>query len=283
VTRAFSSTTRPTRQPEPGDAERGPCRAPLAQSLDHVRRSRCEARRVGREAVRRPDGAAPRDRAARPDARRRARWPRPPRRNERDAARGVYAERRLFSAAAFTPAAAIAPIAAPVDVRFATPVGAPDFAQALGTQVSVLAGNGVQRAELHLNPAEMGPVSVQIVIDGGQARVDFGADLAATRHAIENGLPELASALRDAGLTLTGGGVSQHARGRGDRGSRPAMAPPAAAVPAPKRNRSRRSARAASPSAGRSLRLIGARRERRLARKRTAYLGFGRSRRFDNF
>ena len=125
----------------------------------------------------------------------------------------------LFSAAAFTPAAAAGPIASPVDVRLATPVDSPDFAQALGAQVSVLAGNGVQRAELHLNPAEMGPVSVQIVVDGGQARVEFGADFAATRQAIENGLPELASALRDAGLTLTGGGVSQHARGRGDPGA----------------------------------------------------------------
>jgi flagellar hook-length control protein FliK len=72
----------------------------------------------------------------------------------------------------------------------------------------------VQHAELHLNPAEMGPVSVQIVMDGTQARVDFGADLAATRHAIEAGLPELASALRDAGFTLAGGGVSQHAHSR---------------------------------------------------------------------
>ena len=53
----------------------------------------------------------------------------------------------------------------------------------------------------------MGPVSVQIVMDGTQARIDFGADLAATRHTIEAGLPELASALRDAGFTLVGGGV----------------------------------------------------------------------------
>ena len=70
-------------------------------------------------------------------------------------------------------------------------------------------------AELHLNPADMGPVSVQIVMDGTQARVDFGADVAATRQAIEAGLPELASALADAGFTLAGGGVSQHAGGRG--------------------------------------------------------------------
>lgn len=124
----------------------------------------------------------------------------------------------VFSAAAFTPAGSIAHASVRHDVTLATPVGAPDFAQALGTQVSVLARDGVQRAELHLHPADMGPVSVQITLDGAQARVDFGADVAATRHVIENGLPELASALRDAGLTLTGGGVSSHARGRNEGG-----------------------------------------------------------------
>jgi len=74
----------------------------------------------------------------------------------------------------------------------------------------------VEHAELHLNPADMGPVSVQIAIEGTQARIDFGADVASTRQAIEASLPELASALRDAGLTLSGGGVSQHSRSRQD-------------------------------------------------------------------
>ena len=123
------------------------------------------------------------------------------------------------SAAAWAPSAAgAAAAAAPVVVTLPTPVGAPEFAQALGVQMSVLAKGGVQHAELHLNPADMGPVSVQIVMDGTQARVDFGADVAATRQAIEAGLPALASALRDAGFTLTGGGVSQHSRGRGEGG-----------------------------------------------------------------
>ena len=72
----------------------------------------------------------------------------------------------------------------------------------------------MQQAELHLNPTDMGPVSVQITMDGTQAHVAFGADQAATRHAIEAGLPQLASALSDAGYTLAGGGVSQHAGGR---------------------------------------------------------------------
>ena len=104
--------------------------------------------------------------------------------------------------------------ATPLTVNLPTPLASPEFAQALGLQMSVLATDGVQRAELQLNPAEMGPVSVQIVIDGSSAQIDFGADLAATRHAIEAGLPELAGALRDAGFTLTGGGVSQHSGGR---------------------------------------------------------------------
>ena len=100
-----------------------------------------------------------------------------------------------------------------LSVQVATAAHAPEFREALGVQVSLLARDGVQSAELHLNPAEMGPISVRIVMDGAQARVDFGADSAATRELIETGLPELATALRDAGFTLAGGGVSQHSPG----------------------------------------------------------------------
>jgi len=96
------------------------------------------------------------------------------------------------------------------------PIDSPDFAQAFGVQVSVLARDGVHEARLQLNPAEMGPVSVQIAMDGERAHIDFGAQAAVTRAAIEASLPELAAALRDAGLTLSGGGVSQHTPGRGD-------------------------------------------------------------------
>lgn len=104
--------------------------------------------------------------------------------------------------------------AAPVVVQVPTPATAPEFSQTLGVQVTVLAKDGIQQAELHLNPAEMGPISVQIAIDGTQAQVNFGADSAATRQIIESGLPELAASLREAGFTLSGGGVHSQARGR---------------------------------------------------------------------
>ena len=65
----------------------------------------------------------------------------------------------------------------------------------------------MQQAELHLNPAEMGPVSIQIALDGSEARIEFGADLAATR-APSSAPARARRALRDAGFTLAGGGVS---------------------------------------------------------------------------
>lgn len=126
--------------------------------------------------------------------------------------------------AGFEPVSAAAPeFTAPLgaesplhSVPVPVPLESPEFAQAFGLEISTLARDGIHQAELHLNPAEMGPVSVQIALDGEKARIDFGAQAAATRAIIEASLPELAAALRDAGLTLAGGGVSQHAGSRDD-------------------------------------------------------------------
>jgi flagellar hook-length control protein FliK len=124
--------------------------------------------------------------------------------------------------AAATPATPSAPAApdapTPAHAHVAAPVDSPAFAPALATQVRWLVRDGLQHAQLSLNPAEMGPVTVQIVLDGREARIDFRADLAATRSAIESSLPVLAAALDDSGLRLTGGGVhdgqtSRHPQG----------------------------------------------------------------------
>lgn len=83
------------------------------------------------------------------------------------------------------------------------------FGAELGARVSLLAVDGKQSAELQLNPADMGPVAVQIVVDGSQAQVSFHAVHAETRQALEQSLPDLAAALQGQGLTLSGGGVFQ--------------------------------------------------------------------------
>jgi flagellar hook-length control protein FliK len=98
-------------------------------------------------------------------------------------------------------------LAAGISAHVSPAIDSAAFAPALATQVRWLVQGGVQQAQLTLNPAEMGPVTVQIVVDGREARIAFGADLAATRSAIESSLPMLAAALDDSGLKLTGGGV----------------------------------------------------------------------------
>lgn len=96
------------------------------------------------------------------------------------------------------------------------PLHSPAFAPEMGARVSLMAVDGVQRAELQLNPADMGPVSVQIVVDGSQAQVSFQAAQAETRQVLEQCLPDLAAALQGQGLTLSGGGVfQQNARDNG--------------------------------------------------------------------
>lgn len=144
-------------------------------------------------------------------------------------------------------AQALPPSAAPADgapvpaqAGVQAPLHSPAFAPELGARVSLLAVDGIQQAELQLNPADMGPVSVQIVVDGSQAQVSFHAVQAETRQALEQSLPDLAAALQGQGLTLSGGGVFQQAsrdadhgqdgsgQGNADAGSRSASAQGAA-------------------------------------------------------
>ena len=117
-------------------------------------------------------------------------------------------------------------------VHVAAHIDTPAFAPALATQLRWLAQERVQQAQITLNPAGMGPLSVQIVIDGANARVDFSADVAATRHAIEASLPVLAAALDEGGLKLSGGGVHDGAAQRHPAWGTPAQAHRAEAGPA---------------------------------------------------
>lgn len=110
------------------------------------------------------------------------------------------------------------------DPRIAESVHSPGFPSALGAELSLLVQEGVHEARLQLNPAEMGPITVQIQIDGQNAQVVMAAEQALTRERLEQALPALAGALQDSGLTLTGGGVFQQ----------PRQAQPQASAPGPR-------------------------------------------------
>ena len=100
----------------------------------------------------------------------------------------------------------------PAEARLGTTPGQAGFAEQLGAQLSTFVREGVQHARLQLHPLELGPVTVQIQLDGGKAHLSFAAEHALTRQALEQALPALASSLREAGLTLSGGGVFEQPR-----------------------------------------------------------------------
>jgi flagellar hook-length control protein FliK len=86
------------------------------------------------------------------------------------------------------------------------------FAAEVSTRITTFVSAGVHHARLELNPAEMGPVTVQIQLSGQAAQVHLAAESADTRRALEQSMPQLASTLRQAGLTLSGGGVFEQPR-----------------------------------------------------------------------
>lgn len=116
------------------------------------------------------------------------------------------------------------PEAPPSQATLAPPPGSAAFPAALGAQLSTWLKDGVQYATLELNPQDMGPIDVRIAMRDGRAEVQLGADVAATRAALTEALPELAEALGDVGLSLSGGSVSdqtgQHARQGDPQGQR---------------------------------------------------------------
>ncbi len=139
---------------------------------------------------------------------------------DRSTAMKALSEAAPATAAALAGAAltlAATPAAAAEATLSAAPGSAP-FASQLGAQITTFARNGALHAQLHLNPADMGPVTVQIALDGQHAQVHLAAEHALTRQALEQAMPQLASSLREAGLMLSGGGVFEQPRQGRDAG-----------------------------------------------------------------
>ena len=121
-----------------------------------------------------------------------------------------------FSASRATGAAQEASASA---ARIEAALNSPEFAPMLGVRIAALVRDGIEQARIALNPQEMGPVSVQLALDGSKVSVELAAEVEATRVALEQALPTLAGALHEAGFTLAGGGVFQQSRDSGGAAS----------------------------------------------------------------
>lgn len=104
------------------------------------------------------------------------------------------------------PQALQAAIAQPL-TRF---VGAPGWDQGLGQRMLWMVDQGLNQAELRLDPPQLGSVSVRISLLDDQAQIMFQAQHPAAREALEAALPKLREMFAEQGLELADADISEH-------------------------------------------------------------------------
>ncbi|VAY86541.1 Flagellar hook-length control protein [mine drainage metagenome] len=82
------------------------------------------------------------------------------------------------------------------------PVGQMGWGTEFSQKVTWMVGQSQQSAELHLNPPDLGPMSVVVQVSGAQADAFFSSPHAAVREAIQHALPHLREMLAGSGLSL---------------------------------------------------------------------------------
>ncbi len=98
------------------------------------------------------------------------------------------------------------------------PVLDPAWEAAVNDRVVWLAGRNIPSAEIRLNPAELGPLQVQLSVDEKAVNVTFNAAHAVTRDALESALPRLKDMLLENGMSLEGANVNDHGVGHRESG-----------------------------------------------------------------
>jgi len=89
-----------------------------------------------------------------------------------------------------------------------SPPGTPEFADQVAERVVWMAGQKLDRAQIRLNPAHLGPISVDVSVGEDGANITFTAQHAVTREALEQALPRLREMFSGSGLALAGADVS---------------------------------------------------------------------------
>ncbi|UCX05316.1 flagellar hook-length control protein FliK [Shewanella glacialimarina] len=88
------------------------------------------------------------------------------------------------------------------------------FSPVMKQQLITMVSNGIQQAEIRLDPPELGHLTVKIQINGDQTQVQFHVTQSQARELIEQAIPRLRDMLAQEGLQLTDSQVSQGGGGR---------------------------------------------------------------------
>jgi len=92
--------------------------------------------------------------------------------------------------------------------RIAVPVGEAGWARAVGEQVAWHVSQNIQSASLRLNPQHLGPMEMQVKMDGDKATLAFTSHHAPVREALESALPRLREMFAEGGLEIVDVNVS---------------------------------------------------------------------------
>ncbi|SFH45028.1 flagellar hook-length control protein FliK [Modicisalibacter xianhensis] len=104
----------------------------------------------------------------------------------------------------------IAPNAMPATPTLAAPLASAQWQQGLGQQLVALHQRGGQQVELHLHPAELGPLSISLKVDDQLAQAQFFSANPQVRAAVEQAIPQLREALEESGIQLGEAMVGEH-------------------------------------------------------------------------
>ena len=91
----------------------------------------------------------------------------------------------------------------PQQLRVDTPMSSADWGRSFADRIAWISTQAQRTALIQVTPAELGPVQVEVNVQGSQASINFSALQSGTREAIEAAIPRLREALADSGLELT--------------------------------------------------------------------------------
>ena len=89
------------------------------------------------------------------------------------------------------------------------------FSPVMKQQLVTMVSQGIQQAEIRLDPPELGHMLVKVQVHGDQTQVQFHVTQSQTRDVVEQAIPRLRELLQEQGMQLVDSHVSQ-----GDQGQR---------------------------------------------------------------
>ncbi|CAM3995866.1 flagellar hook-length control protein FliK [Shewanella aquimarina] len=92
------------------------------------------------------------------------------------------------------------------------------FSPVMRQQLVAMVSQGVQQAEIRLDPPELGHMMVRVQVQGDQTQVQFHVTQTQTRDLVEQAIPRLRELLAEQGMQLTDSNVSQGGKEQGGDG-----------------------------------------------------------------